>query len=77
MLVQRQNNSSISFPHETKQALPYIKQNLPATCMYVTVEYTILQSQGGVEVEYFYDLRRMSGCRVKLLRGGAGAESKK
>jgi len=45
--------------------------------MYVTVEYTILQSQGGVEVEYFYDLRRMSGCRVKLLRGGAGAESKK
>jgi len=42
-------------PPETKQALPCIKQNLQATCLYVTVELAILRSQGGVGVEYFYD----------------------
>jgi len=62
-------------PRETKQALPYNKQNLQATCLYVTVEFAILRSQGGVE--YIYDLRRRSGCGAKLFGGGADAESKK
>ena len=64
-------------PHETKQALPYIKQNLQATCLYVTVEFAISRSQNGVGVEYFYDLLRRSGCGAKLLRGGVDVESKK
>jgi len=29
-----------------------------ATCLYVTIAFAILRSQGGVGVEYFYDLRR-------------------
>jgi len=37
----------------------------------------ILRSQGGVGVEYFYDLRRRSGCGAKLFVVGADAESKK
>jgi len=64
-------------PDETKQALPYIKQNLQTTRLYVTVEFAILRSQGRVRVEYFYDLRRRSGCGTKLFGGGADAESKK
>jgi len=64
-------------PHETKQALPYIKQNLQATCLYVTVEFAILRSQGRVRIKYFYDLRRSSGGGAKLFGGGADAESKK
>jgi len=75
MFIQRQNNSSTIVPHETKQALPYINQNLQATCLYVTVEFATLWSQGGVGFEYFYDLRR-SGCEAKPF-GGADAESKK
>jgi len=56
MFIQMQNNSSTILPphHEAKLALPYIKQNLQATCLYNTVEYAILRSQGGVGVEYFY-----------------------
>jgi len=69
--MQRQNNSSTILFHEAKQALPYIKQNHQATCLYVTVEFAILWSQGGVGVEYFYDLQRRSGCRSKLFGGGA------
>jgi len=64
MFIQRQNNSSTVLPHETKQALPYIMQNLPATCLYVTVEFAILRSQGGVGVEYVYDLQKRSRCRA-------------
>jgi len=77
MFIQRQNNSSTILPHETKQALPYIKQNLQATCLCVTVEFAVFRSQGGVGVEYFYDLRRRGGCGAKLFGGGADAESKK
>jgi len=77
MFIQRQNNSSTSFPHETKQVLPYIKQSLRATCLYVTVEFAILRSQGGVGVEYFYDFRKRSVCGANLFGGGADAESKK
>jgi len=77
MFIQRQNNPSTILPHETKQALPYIKQNLQATCLYVTVNIAILRSQGRVGVEYFYDLRRRSGYREKLFGGEADAESKK
>jgi len=53
------------------------KQNLQATYLYVTVEFAILRSQGGVGVEYFYDLQKSSGCGEKLFREGADAESKK
>ena len=76
MFIQRQNNSTTILPHEAKQALRYIKQNLEATCLflYVTVEFAILRSQGGVGVEYFYDFRRRSGCGAKLFGGGADAE---
>jgi len=47
------------------------------TCLYVTTECAILRSQGGVGVEYFYDLRRRSGRGAKLFGVGADAESKK
>jgi len=77
LFIQRQNNSSTILPHEIKLALPYIKQNLQATCLYVTVEFAILWSQGRVRVEYFYDLQRRNGCGAKLSRGEADAESKK
>jgi len=77
MFIQRQNNSSTILPLETKQALRYIKQNLQATCLYVTVKFAILRSQGRVGVEYFNDLRWRSGCEAKLFGGGADAESKK
>jgi len=77
MFIQRQNNSSTILPHETKQALPYIEQNLQATCLRVTVEFAILQIQGWVGVEYFHDLRRRNGCRAKFFREGKDAESKK
>jgi len=50
MFIQRQNHLSTILSHETKQALPYIKQNLQATCLYVTVEFTILRSQGRVKL---------------------------
>ena len=50
--------------------LPYMKQNCQTTCVYVTVVFAILWSQGGVGFEYFHDLRR-SGCGGK---GGADAE---
>ena len=63
--------------HVAKQALPYIKQNLQATCLYVTVDLAILWSEGRVGVEYFYDLRKRSGCGGKHFGGGADAESKK
>jgi len=43
MFIQRQNNLSTFLPLETKQALSYIKQNLQATCPYVTVEFAILR----------------------------------
>jgi len=76
MFIQRQSNSSTILPHEAKQALHYIKQNLQATCLYVTVELAILRSQGSVRIKYFYDLRRSSGCGAKLFGGGADAESK-
>ena len=45
-----------------------LKQNLQATCWYVIVEFTILQSQGGVGAEYFCDLRRRSRCGAKFLK---------
>jgi len=48
-----------------------------ATCPYFTIEFAILQSQGGVGVEYFYDLRRRSGRGAKLFGIGADAESNK
>jgi len=63
-------------PHEKKQALPCIKQNLQATYLHVTVEFAIYRSQGGVGVEYFYDLRRRSGCGAKSFGGGANASQK-
>jgi len=44
MFIQRQNNSSTILPYEAKQALPYIKQNLQATCLCVSVEFAILRS---------------------------------
>jgi len=85
MFIQRQNNSSIILPHKSmKQNRHYLtlisrtcKQHW--TCLYVTVELTILQSQGGVGVEYFHDLCRRSrcACGAKLFRGGADAKSKK
>jgi len=43
---------------------------------YVTVEFAILQSQCGGGFKYFHDLQRRSGCRAKLFRVGADAESK-
>jgi len=41
------------------------------------VELAILRSPGRVEVEYFYDWQRRSGCGAKHFGGGADAESKK
>jgi len=76
MFIQRQNNSNTVLPHETKRALTYIKQNLQATCLYVTEEFAILLSQGGVGDEYFYDLWRRSVCGAKLFGGGEDTESK-
>ena len=76
MFIQRQKNSSTILPHVAKQALPYIKQDLQATCLYVAVEFAILRSQGRVGVEYFYNLRRRSGCGAKLFGAGADVESK-
>jgi len=60
-----------------KQALSYIKQNLQVTCLNDTVELAILQGQGRVEVEYFYDLRRRGGSGAKLFGEEADEESKK
>jgi len=62
MLIKRQNNSSTILPHETKQALPYVKQNLHATCLYVTVEFAF---NCGVKSELNISM---------ICRGGADAE---
>jgi len=53
-----------------KQALHYIKQNLQATCLYITVEFALLQSQGGVEVEYL----NISELNISMICGG-GADA--
>jgi len=44
---------------------------------YVTVKFGILRGQGGVWVEYFYDLWRRSRYEAKLFRFGTDTESKK
>jgi len=48
MFIQRQYNSSTISPHQTKLALPCIKQNLHATCLYVTVEFASLRSRSWI-----------------------------
>ena len=52
-----------------------MKQNCQTTCVYVTVVFAILWSQGGVGFEYFHDLRR-SGCGGKLFEARAETEFK-
>jgi len=60
--------------HNQKLPISY-KQNLQATCLYITAYIAILRSQGGDGAEYFYDLRRRSGCGAKLFGRGVDAES--
>jgi len=50
----------------------FFSSNMPICC----IEFTILQCQGRVGDEYFYDLWRRSGCGAKLFGVGADAESK-